>query len=462
MTTAKSPYAAAILDQLEMWGLKLGLGRIKRTLAALGRPDRAFPIVLIAGTNGKGSTAALLASILNAAGYRTGLFTSPHLQSVRERIRVDGVAITDSQLCAALERVVETTAADPDDPLPSYFEAITAAALINFADASVDVAVLEVGLGGRLDATNATEPILSAITSIGHDHQEHLGHRLDQIAREKAGVARPGRPLLVWAPGQAGVQKVLREQAARGVSVEDVWRHTTVTTLAPPESGFEVALNARPPSGPARSYRFAQARAASHHHTNTAMAARAAEHLKILGFERIEGKSIIAGVEQCRWPGRLELVEIESSRGPRKVLLDGAHNLAGARALTKYLANSGLSDSLGMARSNLLFASLRKKNAAESLQALAPCVDRIWLTSPTSHRALDGRELAAQLKRYQPILSERCLAIDQFADALEQAIDASPNGLVVCGSLYAVGEARTWLHQRYNTPTAAADISLFG
>ena len=505
------PSPQNILDQLEMWGQKLGLERIQTTLTALGRPDTAFPVVLVAGTNGKGSTAAFLASILNSAGYRCGLFTSPHLQSVRERVRVAGRAIDSLTLHKALGAVVAASTGN-DQPLPSYFEAITAAALLHFEHSEVDIAVLEVGLGGRLDATNATEPMLSVITSIAHDHQEHLGHRLDQIAREKAGIARVGKPLLAWAPRQAGVQRELREQSGRGVDVEEVWRGLAITSDsegtskpegtplpagASPSEGkdgpaepsktlahfevqstlrgvhsFTVCCSATPPQAP-RTYQLTSQLLGEHQQINAAIALRAAERLTLMGFPRINSAAITAGIACCRWPGRLEVVDLQVAAEQdrptnvgeptatskrtytRRILLDGAHNLAGARALAVHLARNP------SRKYNLVFASLRGKKAAAALQVLASWVDRIWITSPTSHRALPADALLQKLERSAPQTAQRCQAIAPFEHTLETAWQASPSDLIICGSLYAVGEARTWLHLRFGQPQPAAEINLF-
>ncbi|HEV7515684.1 MAG TPA: Mur ligase family protein, partial [Thermoanaerobaculia bacterium] len=194
--------AAEILGRLEASGIRLGLDRLGRRLARLGHPERRRPAVLIAGTNGKGSTSALLAAMATAAGYRTGLYTSPHLETVEERLRIDGSAVLPERLGDLLARVVAGSldaglAEEPAD-LPTYFEALTAAAFLWFAEEEVDLAVLEVGLGGRLDATNLAAPVLSVITPISFDHQEYLGDTLAAIAREKAGILRRGRPALAW------------------------------------------------------------------------------------------------------------------------------------------------------------------------------------------------------------------------------------------------------------------------
>src|SRR5262245_1693249 len=187
----------AILSRLETLGIKLGLDRSRTLLTALGEPQRRFPSVLVAGTNGKGSTAALTAAMTNAAGYRTGLYTSPHLEKVEERLRIDGCMIASDRFAAILADLVTLAERETGSP-PTYFEAVTLAAFRWFAEERVDLAIVEVGLGGRLDATNLADPILSLITPIGFDHREYLGDTLAAIAREKAGILRSGRPAFAW------------------------------------------------------------------------------------------------------------------------------------------------------------------------------------------------------------------------------------------------------------------------
>jgi dihydrofolate synthase/folylpolyglutamate synthase len=206
------PDAAAALARLETFGMHLGLDHVRRLLGELGDPQRGLPAVLVAGTNGKGSTAALLAAVGRAAGYRTGLYTSPHLETVEERVRVDGERIGGEELGALVLEVVAAGERVLPAP-PTYFEALTAAALLCFRRRAVELAVLEVGLGGRLDATNAAEPAVSVITPVALEHQEQLGDTLAAIAGEKAGVMRRGRPTVAWG-GEPEVAAALRQAAA--------------------------------------------------------------------------------------------------------------------------------------------------------------------------------------------------------------------------------------------------------
>ncbi|MFW6175939.1 MAG: bifunctional folylpolyglutamate synthase/dihydrofolate synthase, partial [Acidobacteriota bacterium] len=209
---ALPPETAALLDRLARFGTRLGLERIRALLAGLGDPQDGVPTVLVAGTNGKGTVAALLASFGVAGRYRTGLYTSPHLETPEERLRLDGAAIDPERLGELLERVL-AAAGRLDEP-PTYFEAITAAAVLWFAEEKVELAILEVGLGGRFDATNAVEPSLGVITAVGLDHREHLGDTLEEVAREKAGILRTGVPV-VTAGGAPEVVRALEAEASR-------------------------------------------------------------------------------------------------------------------------------------------------------------------------------------------------------------------------------------------------------
>jgi dihydrofolate synthase/folylpolyglutamate synthase len=434
----ESAALATLLDRLEMWGQRLGLERIRELLERLGAPQARVPLVLVAGTNGKGSTAAFLSAILSAGGCRVGLYTSPHLESVEERIRLDGRSIDTARFLELLERVL--TAAQGMSELPTYFEAVTAAAFLCFAEARLDVAVAEVGLGGRLDATNASEPTLSVITSIAFDHQEHLGPRLLDIAREKAGILRRGREALACA-GDDEVRDALRAAAAAAGSelrfVEDEvafgpataepdgdrWRYR----LRTPEDSYDVRARLR----------------GAHQAVNLALAVRAAERLRALGVARSDHDAIVHGIERARWPARLEAVALP---GNASVLLDGAHNEAGIVALCDYLRSVP-----APAGRDLLFGALQGKRAEHSLARLAPAFARITLTEPRSPKALPAEALRDA--------APGAVVLPANGEALEAALrGAGPRELVVCGSLYLVGEVRGLLRQRFGTPVAAVDV----
>lgn len=428
------PASNDILESLEQYGVRLGLETTYRLLAALEHPERQFPAVLIAGTNGKGSTAAFLASMSTTAGYRTGLYTSPHLEAVEERIRIDGRAISEEELSAELGRLVEV--AEPAlGHLPTYFEALTAVAFHHFAAQGVDLAILEVGMGGRLDATNATEPVLSLITEIGLEHRKYLGENLDTIAREKAGILRPGRPAVAWVERPEALRAI--QQVAAAVEAD--------LRLGPRMAGVEIVADLgwdgqQIELETARDrYRLSLRLGGRHQANNAALAVLGAEILAQSGWEGLNRDAIVAGAEESRWPGRLERVELP---GGKSVLLDAAHNPDGAEALSRFLEERKIAY-------DLLFGVLADKDVGQILPALAGGARRVILTSPHSHRALAPEALERLVPR------GRIAVVPAVEPALEEALGADDELLVVCGSIYLVGEVRGLLRERFGAPPPA-------
>jgi dihydrofolate synthase/folylpolyglutamate synthase len=396
------------LEALSPLAMRFGLQRVARGLEALGHPERLAPILHVAGTNGKGSTCAMAAAALGAAGLRTGLYTSPHLERFNERIAVDGEAIGDRDLA---EAVAEVRAAcpwhdggEPEDRL-SYFEFATLAGLVHFARAGVGVTVLEVGLGGRLDATNAVTPAVTAVAAIGLDHTQWLGETVEAVAREKAAIFKPGVPAVVHAVQPPGVLEVLRAAALQA------------------GAPFEVA-----PAG----WEGPVALAGAHQRGNAGLAAAALRALGRAGLAVGEAE-IARGIATARWPGRLELVD--------GVLLDGAHNPDGARALAAALA--GRRPDGGV---ELIFGTLGDKDHRGMLAALAGSVRRLHLVAPATPRARSAEDLRSVAEALG-LAAER---YDRLADALRGARAAARDGalVVVAGSLYLVGEARALLRRR--------------
>ena len=437
VTGQTTPSAQEILDRLEVWGRKFGLDAIRRLLGALGDPQRGIPTILVAGTNGKGSTSAALASLLTAAGFRCGLYTSPHLEHVEERLRIDGEAITEAELGAHLRRVLAAARSAP----PTYFESLTAAAWLHFAAHRVDAAVFEVGLGGRLDATNVSEPVLSVITRVARDHCQQLGWTLTSIAGEKAGVMRPGRKCLTG-PGRPEVERELN-------------RCATICGAQLVNAGDEVDFHGHAETPPHLSlgtpnarYRFRAPLAGGHQLTNLALALRAAEEFCALGGRNLDPEAARRGLEAVQWPGRLEWVEIEVDAAPRRVLFDAAHNPAGAAALRSYLDEAGL-------EFDLLYGALTDKQPERCLPQLAEPANRIFLTAPKHRRAASPESLLPLLKNSSAVVDP------DAASALDRCLDAPadpPRTLVVTGSLYLVGEVRTALRARCGAPPAARDL----
>ncbi len=438
------PSASEILDRLEVWGRKFGLEATRRLLDALGRPQQRIPVVLVAGTNGKGSTSAALASILSAAGYRCGLYTSPHLESVEERLRIDGKSITEAELGHRLRQVLDAAGDAP----PTYFESLTAAAWLHFAHHGVDAAVFETGLGGRLDATNVSNPVLSVITQVARDHAAQLGWTLTSIAGEKAGVMRAGRTCLIW-PGRPEVERELRRCAAvsgarlvdgsAGTRVEQRGTHAEAEAAAEPSLKLTTARTV---------YRFRMPLAGGHQLANTTLAVRAAEEFTAITGRPLDPEAVRTGVEAVRWPGRLEWIDVKARDSPRRVLFDAAHNPAGAAALRTWLGGIGR-------RFDLLYGSLADKEPENCLPLLADIADRIVLTAPDHRRAASPETLAGLLP------GRRVLVEADAAGALKRCL-ATPSGpdhaLVVTGSLYLIGEVRAALRSRCGAPTAARDM----
>lgn len=449
------PRAHEILDRLVVWGQKLGLERIRSVLADLGNPQLAVPCVLIAGTNGKGSTSAALAAMLQASGYRTGLYNSPHLETVEERIRLQGRAIDSRVLGSLLERVVATAENQNEDP-PTYFEALTAAAFLAFAEEPVDVAVMEVGLGGRLDATNVCEPVLSVISQIALDHQEHLGDTLAEIAVEKAGILRAGRPCVSWQAPPESAQAIERVAAELDAELIDARAGLTIEsepTLELDAAGDFVGERQRISlTTPSATYRFVSRLRGAHQLDNVALAVRAAERLQTLGFEGLTVESMQEGLTSARWPGRMEWVVCDTEEGRLRVLLDGAHNGAGALALVQHVGTLPL-------QFDLLFGALRRKNIDAVLPRLAEIAEHVVLTKPPSDRAQDPGELAELLAPGSFELEVDCDRALDRALALQQGRD-QPSALLVCGSLYLVGHVREALRRRFGVPEATTEIVL--
>jgi dihydrofolate synthase/folylpolyglutamate synthase len=423
----------SVLFRLEALGIKLGLERARDLLARTGEPQRRFPSVLVAGTNGKGSTSALLAAMAQAAGYWTGLYTSPHLETVEERLRIDGRTIAPNRLGRLLADLVDLAKRETGSP-PTYFEAVTLAAFRWFAEEEVDLAVVEVGLGGRLDATNLCDPVLSVITPIGFDHREFLGETLGEIAREKAGILRSGRPALAWIEEPEAAASVRETAAEVGANLRFAAQEVEIDRIDfEGWTGQRVQL-----ATPIRRYDLRLALLGAHQAKNLGLAVRAAETLAGIGFGRIDPEAIGRGAASCRWPGRLEPVELP---GGRRALLDAAHNAAGAAALAEFL------DRIEQP-CDLLFGVLSDKDYAEMLALLEPRVRRMVLTTPANPRAKPPEELAALLGDREGVLVE-----PDLGQALGQALALGGEILVVCGSIFLVGEIRRRLRERYGVPT---------
>jgi len=397
---------------------KLGLDRMRALCRALGDPERAFRVVHVAGTNGKGSTAAMIESALRAWGARTGLYTSPHLVEPTERIRINGEAVSQTEFAAAFDRVhraaEELLREGAIDFHPTYFETVTAMAFVLFRERGVEWAVVEVGLGGRLDATNIVAPELAVITPIDFDHEAYLGKSLEAIAGEKAGILKPGTRA-VFAAQRPEAQRVL-EDAARAVNAP----YTTtgewhVEGLEMHARGSRFTLRGR------RALAIECALAGEHQVENAATAVAALDALSV------PDAAIESGLRNVRWPGRLEYVSARPD-----VLLDGAHNPAGARALANYVERFRAGR-----RVWLIYGAMRDKAVSEVAGILFPLADRVIVTAPDQSRAVRP-EVIAELVSHPGLQTA-----SKLSDALALGAKCEPEDLVIItGSLYLVGEAR--------------------
>ncbi len=425
---------------------KFDLAHMRVLLATMDHPERGFPSVLIAGTNGKGSTAATLASILRASGLKTGLYTSPHLLRINERIRINGDEIGDddfARLHGEVDRVAERLVEEGQLPWhPSFFEMMTAIAFSYFALERVGIAVLEVGMGGRLDATNVVEPLVSVIADISLDHQKFLGNTVGEIAREKVGIIRPGG-VVVTLPQQPEANDVIGntilELGARGVSAV---QH--VPPVSPGSGEYLVPSRESRVSSPGgSSYRYPlevmgkqivveSPLVGRHQLRNVALAVAAAEELSKLGIAGITPQSIERGIRETRWPGRFQM--LPARLGWPETVLDVAHNPAGAWAL-----RSALSERYDDRPLIFVFGAMRDKAISEMTEILFPLALRVIATRPDNPRAASPEEIQQAGGRTGAEIE----AVADVAEALERARDAAGPGsvMVVTGSIYLVGEA---------------------
>jgi dihydrofolate synthase/folylpolyglutamate synthase len=410
----------------ETLAVKLGLENVVRLIGRLGDPQRSFPSVQIAGTNGKGSTAAMLDAACRSAGIRTGLYTSPHLVSITERVRVSGVEVSRDEFARAATAVREAAeeVERRSGALPTFFEQVTAAALWHFREARVELAILETGLGGRLDATTAAGAQTVAITPVALDHQEYLGETLALVAAEKAAIIRPGTTVVV-APQAEEAEAVVRarceECGVRPLAAAG-WRALGVCGGGRLRVTFETARE--------RYEGVCLALRGRHQATNAAVAVALAEALAAQGFP-VSREDVIRGLETAEHAGRLEL-----HAGEPPVLLDGAHNPEGARALRAYL------DEFAGGDVTLVFGAMRDKELAEMGRALFPAARRLVLTQADNPRSAQVEDLVGAIPRPTD-LSTITLA-PRARDALTIARSVTPPGGLVCvsGSLYLVGEVK--------------------
>jgi dihydrofolate synthase/folylpolyglutamate synthase len=415
------------LDHLEHFGVKLGLENITALLDALGNPHRDFPAVHVAGTNGKGSISAMLELILRENGLRTGLYTSPHLAGVEERIRIDGDPIGSRRFCALLDRIRETVdalmAAGRLVYHPTFFETLTALAFLQFAERKVDIAVLEVGLGGRFDATNVVTPLVSVISTISMDHQKHLGTTLRSIAFEKAGIIKPGIPVVCGVGKGVALREIRRLARERQAPFVEAFGPKTVLDSWRAGRGFRFRYTTAE-----RSYVFTPGLAGLYQGENAAVAIATTE---VLGrtWRPLDIKTVVRGIRQARWEGRLETV----SRKP-PVILDGAHNEEGVRSLAAHIR------AVIQRPVILVFAAMKDKDIKRMARILFPAARIVILTQvPYKRSALPSEILAAV-----PEFAQRIRQEPDVTKAVRLALAESGGRVpvIIAGSLFLVGEVK--------------------
>jgi dihydrofolate synthase / folylpolyglutamate synthase len=385
--------ALAWLYGTQRFGIKLGLENIQRLLRELDVPAKGQRVLHVAGTNGKGSVCAMIDAVCRAQGYRTGLFTSPHLVTYRERIQVNGEMIVEEKAAEGLatirKRVREW------EPHPTFFEITTALGLMHFKECGCEVIILETGLGGRLDATNAVEPVVSVITPIGYDHQSWLGNTLEEIAGEKAGIIQPHVPV-VSAVQESAAEKVIRARAIECEAPLQIVREPYTTT--------PIALTG------------------AHQKQNAALAIAALQ----FGGVAVQEQAIVQGLAKVNWPARFQ-------HWDERTIIDGAHNPSGARVLA-----DNWREQFGDVRTTTILAVLSDKDLRGICEALAPISDSVVLPRIRSQRATDPEVLAQIFSTITPTLQYSITS--SIADAFELA-RAKPNPILVTGSLHFAGEA---------------------
>lgn len=421
---------------------KFDLAYMRVLLAALGNPEQKVPSVLVAGTNGKGSTSATLASILRASGFKTGLYTSPHLVRINERIRIDEAEINDQdfeRLHATVEQAAQHLVEDGTLPWhPSFFEMLTAMAFVHFASKQADIVVLEVGMGGRLDATNVVEPRLSIITDIALDHQKYLGETVPEIAREKAGIIRPGEAVITLPQlpeANDVIGNTILELGARAINAvayvppvspasADTLNHGARNRYPLEVLGARITVDSPLPG--------------RHQLRNVALAIAAAEELRNQGMNTITAQTIETGIRETHWPGRFQVIPARNE--DPEYVFDVAHNPAGAWALRSTLSAS-YETQIDRGLVTIVFGVMRDKAVREIVEILFPLAAHIVVTHADNPRAATTDEIREAASR-----STDLAIVDSAPDvssALNRARElAGPSGVVVVtGSIYIVGEA---------------------
>lgn len=419
--------ALDFLRNLTKFGFNFGLGRVEELLRRLGNPHRELKVIHVGGTNGKGSTATMISSILQAGGYKTGIFTSPHLHSYCERYQINGMQISEGRIAELLTRLRPHLEKMVEEGFehPTEFEVSTALGFLYFYEEKVDFLVLEVGLGGAIDSTNVVIPLVSVITNVAMDHMDYLGETIEEIASVKAGIIKGGRPVVTAVDESAALEVIKKVSHETRSDLVDVRRDLTWIVTKSTVDGQDFSL-----CTPVRTYENLHLKLVGCHQVvNAATAVAAVEMLERYGYS-FNHETIAAGLAGAVWPARLEMVSINPA-----VLLDGAHNLHGAQSLRE-----ALTEVYSYERLILVFGMLGDKEREKVVAQLAPLATAVIVTKPNSPRAGDWEKIANEVRKYV----DEVYLIENIHEAVKKGAALAGSGDLVCvtGSLYMVAEAR--------------------
>ena len=412
------------LEKVQNLGIKFGLDNVRTILSSVNNPHQKYPSVLVAGTNGKGSVCAMLTQILTCHGLRAGLFTSPHLVKPEERIRIGDQLVSSRDFCRILTelktRIEELIASKELLSPPTYFEFLTCMAFLYFGEQKTDIAVLEVGMGGRFDATNVVEPCVSVITTISGEHQKFLGESLNQIAFEKAGIVKPGVPVVCGVEKTEAYETIQRRAEELKAPFLGVFEREGCFSIQKKEKEHSFVYRSD-----GEKYVFSPSLKGEHQGRNAAVAIVSCEQLSAR-WRKLKKNKIIEGIEKTKWEGRLEVM----SREPF-VIFDGAHNVEGALGLQKYIK-----DFLPYPRI-LVFAVMRDKEIEKIADILFPLAEKVILTRFPYFKAASPDDIEAKIPKYQ----DRIIKEPDPLNALKLAIHraGSDGCVVIAGSLFLVG-----------------------
>jgi len=417
---------------LTKYGIKLGLKNINHLLYLLGEPHKKLKIIHVAGTNGKGSTSSLISSILQSDGYKVGLYTSPHLIDFTERIKINHKPINRKKICELLERIkpsIEKVANTPSYGHPTFFEVITSLAFLYFYEEQVDFLVLEVGLGGRLDATNVCEPLVSVITHVDYDHMDKLGNSLEEIAREKGGIIKPEGIVISSKQYEETYNEIKKIADKKNSLIYSTGREISYKIVKSDIKGIVFDFK-----GIYHNYKNLHTPLLGRHQAdNAASAITAVEALKIRGIN-ISEKAIRDGLEKVKWTGRLEIIQNNPT-----LVLDGAHNPSGVKVV-----RDALKEIFSYHRLILVLAIFADKDYKRMVQILAPNADLIIATKAKNPRAASPQTIAKEAAQY--IDENKIIITENIPQAISYALSNSKEDDLICitGSLYTVGEAKRY------------------